>query len=118
LPSVSWEGVEYAKSGWSQTWDTEFDVPEVSILNPCCWGPAAAPAAGLLELPEPIRETTADLRPHSQSVQHNASLWADIFVTSTGHSPDPSSSTYTDETLHVRKSELRAAPSLLALPPS
>lgn len=46
-------------------------------------------------------------------MQHNASLWVDIFVTPTGHSPDPSSSTYTDETLHVRKSELQALPSLL-----
>lgn len=40
-----------------------------------------------------------------QAVQHNASLWADIFVTSAGHSPDPSSPTHSEDTLHVRKSQ-------------
>lgn len=45
LPSVSWEGVEYAKSGWSQTWDTEFDVPEVRISIFCPVLPAVATAS-------------------------------------------------------------------------
>lgn len=34
LPSVSWEGIEYAKTGWSHEWDTEFDVPAVSLRRP------------------------------------------------------------------------------------
>lgn len=55
LPSVSWEGVKYAKSGWSQTWDTEFDVPEVRILILCSRRIAAAATASLLDLPRRIR---------------------------------------------------------------
>lgn len=60
----------------------------------------------------------SDLLPRlHQSVQNNGSIWADIFVTPHGRSPIPSAATYTEDTLHVRKSELsrsstRATPNL------
>lgn len=85
LPEVSWEGVEYTAKGFpSRSFDTIVDVPTVSHTS------IHSDYVLILYL-------------IPQSVQHNASLWADIFVTSSGQSPNPSSSTYSPDTLHVRK---------------
>ncbi|KAL8281049.1 hypothetical protein RQP46_006407 [Phenoliferia psychrophenolica] len=45
-----------------------------------------------------------------ESVQHNASLWADIFVTLEGVSPDPASPAFGEPALHVRKLLTRYMP--------
>lgn len=33
LPSVTWEGVDYAAGKWGEEWDTEWDVPAVRALS-------------------------------------------------------------------------------------
>ncbi|KAK4701167.1 hypothetical protein P7C70_g5067, partial [Phenoliferia sp. Uapishka_3] len=46
-----------------------------------------------------------------ESVQHNASLWADVFVTLAGVSPDPASESFGgEEVLHIRKILTRYMP--------
>ncbi|KAI5481900.1 Cleft lip and palate associated transmembrane protein [Pseudohyphozyma bogoriensis] len=73
LPSVKWEGVEYANTKWSYDYDTVWKVPA--------------------------------------SVQNNGSIWADLFITPTGASPNPADATFdAKNTAHVRKLITRYMP--------
>lgn len=93
LPSVEWKDVPYASGKWSRDWDTFIDVPLVSCFA----------NVGRVNGVRGRQKSDRLARNTMQDVQHNASLWADVFVTPAGLSPDPASAAFGGEVLHIRK---------------
>lgn len=91
LPAVSWPGIDYSDSSWTREWETDFAVPAVRQVPPSGAGGANS---SLL-----------------QSVQHNGSLYVDVYVTPAGVSPDPATPDHdASQVLLVRKPIARFLP--------
>ena len=98
LPSFVWSNITFGDWNDHRTEDLDITLPEV-YSHSC----RACPAS------------------HSnQAVQRNASLWADVFLTKEGASPDPSSPSFDPQSVHhIRKRWLIFAnPPIMVTSPS
>jgi hypothetical protein len=86
LPNFVWENLTFGNWKDSRTFETDIKFPEVSIRSMC---------VALLTF-----------QSYCQSVLRNGSLWADIFLTKEGASPNPQDPRFEPGNVHhVRKRE-------------
>ena len=79
LPHFVWDDIAFGDWNEARVIDIDVDLPKVCL--PAC-------------------TTLVVLTVGSQSVQHNGSMWADVFLVKDNATPDPSSSSYNPLLVH------------------
>lgn len=94
-PAVLWRGLDYKpKAKIDLVQDLELEIPEVRPTL----------AVSVLRSQTTLTRPCPPLRRASQSVRHNGSYWADIFLTNGHGSPNPADASYNGaDVYHLRK---------------